>query len=58
MSGRLSAINLSGLAISENGKRAVKVTGQGTEAIELGQELARKAIQQGADEILKPSTVP
>jgi hydroxymethylbilane synthase len=58
MSGRLSAINLSGLAISENGNRAVKVTGQGTEAIELGQELARKAIQQGADEILKPSTVP
>jgi len=49
---RLSIINLTGLVISEGGKKVVKVTGQGTDAIELGQELARKAIREGADEIL------
>ena len=54
---RLSIINLTGLAISEDGKKVIKVTGQGTDAIELGQELARKAIQQGADEILNTSAV-
>lgn len=55
---QLSLIHLTGLVISEDGKKVVKVTGQGTEAIELGQELSRKAIQQGADEILNTSTVP
>lgn len=46
-------IQMTGLVISEDGKKAVKVTGQGTDSIQLGTELAQKAIQQGADEILK-----
>jgi hydroxymethylbilane synthase len=52
-----SVISLTGLVISEDGKKAVKVTGQGMDALELGNELSRKAIQQGADEILKLTTV-
>jgi hydroxymethylbilane synthase len=50
-------INLTGLVLSEVRKKAVKVTGQGIDALELGNELAQKAIQEGADEILKPVTV-
>jgi hydroxymethylbilane synthase len=46
-------ISLTGLVISEDGRKAVKVTGQGTDPIHLGNELAQKAIQQGANEILK-----
>jgi len=49
-------ISLTGLVISEDGKKVVKVTGQGTDALELGNELARKAIAQGADEILRLTT--
>ncbi len=45
-------INLTGLVISEDGMIAVKVTGQDTDALQLGNELAKKAIGQGADEIL------
>src|SRR3972149_2106788 len=45
-------IMLTGLVISEDGKRVVKVKGQGADALELGNELAQKAIQQGANEIL------
>jgi len=52
-----SLISLTGLVISEAGRKAVKVTGQGTAPIHLGSELAQKAIQQGADEILKLITV-
>ena len=52
-----SVIGLTGLVISEDGKKVVKVTGQGIDALELGNELAQKAIQQGADEILKLVTV-
>lgn len=52
-----SAISLTGLVISEDGKKVVKVTGQGIDALELGNELAQKAIQQGADEILKLVTM-
>ena len=52
-----SVISLTGLVISENGKKAVKVTGQGTNALQLGNELAQQAIQNGADEILKLITV-
>ncbi len=48
-----SVISLIGLVISEDGKKAVRVTGQGTDSIHLGNELAQKAIQQGANEILK-----
>jgi len=48
-----SVIRLTGLVISEDGKKVVKVIGQGIDPIQLGNELAQKAIQQGADEILK-----
>ena len=43
---------LTGLVISEDGRKIVKVTGQGTEPIQLGNDLARGAIAQGAHEIL------
>lgn len=49
---REGKIALIGLVISEDGKKVVKVTGQGTDAPALGNELAQEAIQQGADEIL------
>jgi porphobilinogen deaminase len=40
------------LVISVDGRKAIKVTGEGTDPLQLGQELAQKAIAQGADEIL------
>jgi hydroxymethylbilane synthase len=48
-----SAISLTGLVISEDGKKVVKVAGEGTDALTLGKELAQRAIEQGAGEILK-----
>jgi hydroxymethylbilane synthase len=54
---QLSVISLTGLIISEDGKKIVKVAGQGINALQLGNELAQKAIQNGANEILKPITV-
>lgn len=50
-------ITSTGLVISEDGKRAVKVTSQGADALKLGNELARQAISQGANEILAVSVV-
>ena len=47
-----SAIRLKGLVISVDGKQEVRVTGQGTDALGLGHELAQQALRQGADEIL------
>ncbi|MDP1545836.1 MAG: hydroxymethylbilane synthase, partial [Anaerolineales bacterium] len=52
-----SEISLTGLVISEDGKKVVKVTGEGMDALELGKSLAQQAIQNGADEILKLFTV-
>ena len=52
-----SVITLTGLVISEHGDKAVKLTDQGTDALQLGNELAKKAIQQGADEILNLTKV-
>ena len=46
-------ISLAGLVISEDGKKAVKLTGQGVDALKLGNELAQQAIAQGASGILK-----
>ena len=46
-------IALTGLVISEDGKKIVKITGEGVDALQLGNELARSAIEQGADGILK-----
>lgn len=45
-------ISLTGLVISEDGRRAIRVKGEGTDALQLGNELAQDAIAQGADEIL------
>ena len=52
-----SVISLTGLVISEDGKKVVKVKGQGKDASQLGNELAQQAIAQGADEILRLTTV-
>lgn len=52
-----SVISLTGLVISEDGKRAVRVTGRGMEPLQLGNELAQQALAQGANEILKLVTV-
>ncbi len=45
-------IELTGLVISEDGKTVVKVTGAGSDALELGQRLAHEALAQGANETL------
>ena len=50
---RSKVISLMGLVISEDGKKVVKVIGEGNDALELGKTLAQQAIQNGADEILK-----
>jgi hydroxymethylbilane synthase len=47
------SVTLTGLVISEDGKRSVRLTGQGKEALHLGNSLAQQARAQGADEILK-----
>jgi hydroxymethylbilane synthase len=49
---QVSSLRLTGLVISEDGTKAIKVTGEGAEALQLGDELARRAIAQGANEIL------
>lgn len=51
-SSQSSVISLTGLVISEDGTKGVKVTGQGVDPLELGRELAQQAIAQGAKEIL------
>lgn len=56
-SDQLPVIRLTGLVISLDGKRIVKVTRQGTDALKLGAELAKDAIAEGASEILKLVTV-
>jgi hydroxymethylbilane synthase len=51
------AIRLTGLVISVDGSQAIQVTGEGTDPLALGYELAQNAIVQGADEILASSRV-
>ena len=51
------AIRLTGLVISVDGSQGIKVTGEGTDPLALGYELAQNAIAQGADEILASSRV-
>jgi hydroxymethylbilane synthase len=48
-----NVIQVTGLVISEDGKTIVKVTDEGTEALDLGKKLSQQAIAQGADAILK-----
>lgn len=45
-------IHLTGLVISEDGKKAIHVSRSGTNALLLGNELALRAVAQGANEIL------
>ena len=45
-------VNLTGLVISEDGRKAIHVNQTGTDAYLLGTELAHRAIAQGANEIL------
>jgi hydroxymethylbilane synthase len=49
---QVSGIRLTGLVISEDGKKVIRVQNEGADALELGKTLARQAIKQGADEIL------
>ena len=49
------AISLTGLVISENGRLAIQVSRTGANAQPLGNELAQRAIAQGANEILAVS---
>jgi hydroxymethylbilane synthase len=48
----VSPISLTGLVISVDGKKSIKVIGEGNDALQLGQHLSQKAISQGAGEIL------
>lgn len=47
-----AGISLTGLVISEDGKKAIHVNGTGTNADLVGRELAQRAIAQGANKIL------
>jgi hydroxymethylbilane synthase len=47
-----SRVRLTGLVISEDGTRAIRVVGEGLDAQRLGSDLAQRAISQGAGEIL------
>jgi len=53
ISEQLSVISLTGLVISEDGKKVVEVSGEGADALELGKRLANEAIANGANEILQ-----
>ena len=46
------AISLTGLVVSIDGKKLIKVTDKGSDPQELGKRLAREAISQGSDKIL------
>ncbi len=48
----LSVVSLTGLVVSEDGKKIIKVNRQGVDALQLGNDLAQQAISQGASEIL------
>jgi hydroxymethylbilane synthase len=50
-------IRLTGRVISMDGKKSIQVTAEGTDALQVGSELARHAISEGADEILALSGV-
>ncbi len=48
-----SEISLTGLVSSLDGKKAIKVSGEGIDAVELGKKLAEEALAQGAAKILQ-----
>ena len=45
-------IRLTGLVISPDGKRPIRVSGQNADPLQLGQQLAQQALANGANEIL------
>jgi hydroxymethylbilane synthase len=49
---RSSTIALSGLVLSPDGSKVIKVRGEGADASKLGHDLAQEAISQGAADIL------
>ena len=53
VSSQSSAIHLTGLVASLDGKKLIKVSGENSDPFELGESLAKEAIAQGASEILK-----
>ncbi len=57
MQPEVPGIRLTGLVISEDGEKAIRVTGEGIDPLQLGEELAREAIAQGAGTILAVSNV-
>lgn len=48
-----SNIQLVGLVASLDGRRVIRVSGEGSDPIALGRELAQRALDQGAGELLK-----
>ena len=52
LSGQPLVVSLTGLVISEDGRKAVHVKRAGTDVQLLGYDLAQRAIAQGANEIL------
>jgi hydroxymethylbilane synthase len=54
---QVSSFSMTGLVISEDGTKSIKVTGKGTDALQLGDELAQQAVAQGANDILTLSGV-
>ena len=52
VSGQQSAISLTGLVASIDGKQLIKVIGKGSDPKELGKQLAEEAITKGANQIL------
>jgi hydroxymethylbilane synthase len=49
-------ISLTGLVISPDGRKPIRVTGQNKEPLQLGSQLAQQALNEGAKEILVPLT--
>ena len=45
-------ISLTGLVISPDGNKGIRIAGEGRESLELGQQLAQQALSEGASEIL------
>ncbi len=52
VSGQSLVVSLTGLVSSPDGKKAIRVHGEGDDALELGQRLAEEALAQGAARIL------
>jgi len=52
ISDRSSVISLTGLVISPDGKKSIRVNGQGSDPLKLGYQLAQQALTEGANQIL------